>query len=135
MDLESLHRQYRQKDQQRQATEKKIKLLKEKREKLKLAYTRMSGQKAEYRKLRTSVDSIGNSISFWRGTNYDIFRDVYSSVTSENKALHNQIDRILDDMNWKINELDKEIASLQSDLLRLLNGLRDIKTWIVNQTN
>lgn len=135
MDLASLQRQYNQKAQERKNTERQIAKLKEKLEKLKLAYTRMSGWKSEYRNLRTSVDKTGNSTSYWRGANYNGFRKMYGEVTAENKKVHNQIDRILDDINWKINEVEDEIARQQSILGGLLNGLRTIKTAIENWAN
>ena len=99
------------------------------------AYTRLKEEKARFGRIKTAISDAYKRVSYWQGNNYNAFTNEYNNTMGDCEALHGQIDRILDNINWKRNDLNRQIAYKQSLLKGILSNLRSIGTQLENWKN
>lgn len=135
MDRDSLNRKRRQLERDQSTVNAEVSLLRDKLRILDDAYTRLREEKTRFGWVKRAVSDAHKRASYWKGNNYDAFTDKCNETTGDCEALHGQIDRILDNINWKRNDLNKQIAYKQSLLKGILSQLRGIRTQLENWTN
>lgn len=135
VDYDSLCRRRKSLKRDQVAVEGEITQLQKKLTILDDAYTRLKEEKARFGWIKTAVSDAYKRVSYWQGNNYNAFTNEYNNTMEDCEALHGQIDRILDNINWKRNDLNRQIAYKQSLLKGILSNLRSIGTQWENWNN
>ena len=135
VDYDSLYRRRKSLERDQGAVEGEITQLQKKLTILDDAYTRLKEEKARFGRIKTAISDAYKRVSYWQGNNYNAFTNEYNNTMGDCEALHGQIDRILDNINWKRNDLNRQIAYKQSLLKGILSNLRSIGTQWENWNN
>lgn len=135
MDNDSLNRKRRQLEREQSVVGTEISQLQDKLRILDDAYTHLKEEKTRFGRIKTAVSDAYKRVSYWQGNNYNAFTNEYNNTMGDCEALHGQIDRILDNINWKRNDLNRQIAYKQSLLKGILSNLRSIETQWENWKN
>ena len=135
MDCDSLNRKRRQLEREQRVVGTEISQLQDKLRILDDAYTRLKEEKTRFGWIKTAVSDAYKRVSYWQGNNYNAFTNEYNNTMEDCEALYRQIDRILDNINWKRNDLNRQIAYKQSLLKGILSNLRSIGTQWENWNN
>lgn len=135
MDYDSLCRKRESLKRDQSAVNAEISRLQDKLRILDDAYKRLKDEKTRFGRVRTVASDAQKRVSYWRGNNNLAFTGGCDEMLADYDAVHGQIDRILDNINWKRNDLNRQIASKQSILKGILSNLNFIKTQLENWTN
>ena len=135
MDRDNLNRRRRQLEREQSSVKTEIQQLQDSLWILNSAYKSLKDEKARLDQVRTAASDAHGRVSYWKGNNYSAFTGEYNEMLTEYGAVYRQVDRILDNINWKRNDLNKRIASKQSILKGILSNWNSIITQLQNWTN
>lgn len=135
MDCDSLNRRRRQAERDKSTVQAEISQLQDKLRILDRAYNSLKDEKTKLSQIKTAASDTQKSVSYWRGNNYSAFTGDYQEMLEEYNTVYRQVDRILDNINWKRADLQRQIASKQNTLKGILSNLNFIKTQLQNWLN
>ena len=105
----------------------KTRLINERGE-LRNAYNRLKRLKDERERLNRRLSNTLSEKYEWSGNTYQSFLGIGGKATENGTAVYESIDRVLDELNWQINQKSDRIIGINS-------LLGDLWTQIQNWTN
>lgn len=107
-------------------------------ERLEIAYSRLHEVKGEVKDIKEYIarkaDDIQND---YRGNKLDRIKDscIDGEIDSSIKIYVNDLDSVIDEINWKIQSLKEEKASNEGLLAQIGAQLEKVCTWLENCLN
>lgn len=110
-------------------------ILNEQIERLKMAKSKIQTEKSTFAAVKSSTNSVINSGYEWKGDTYDTFSDDGSTLSDDCKYFYNAIDDVVDDINYKIRDLQNQIYDNEGLIGWFKSRINDLWTEIENFFN
>lgn len=135
MDIDGTRLELNQKRVERDNLKAEIARLEDKKAILDKAYEKLANAKRQYKRMKQNSDDANMCVTYWKGDQYAAYVATYGEITSANDSVYKQVDKILDDINRKRNELWNQIGQKRGLLLGVIRKIGYLKTEIQNWGN
>lgn len=110
-------------------------ILNEQIERLKTAKTKIQTEKSTFATIKKSTNKVVDKGYEWKGDTYDTFSNDGDTLVDDCKSYHDSIDDVIDDINYKIRDLNNQIYENEGLIGWFKARINDLWTEIDNFFN